>query len=72
MSAPHRTLAVAQQWVLTNILAKLPTEEPAPGFVPNRDKLKDFAPAVYTCPSSPLPVLVVPEDAAGWSAGAFK
>lgn len=36
LSAPHKTLAAAQEWVLANILAKLPTEEPAHGFVPGR------------------------------------
>jgi prepilin-type N-terminal cleavage/methylation domain-containing protein len=37
--------------------------QPAPGFVPNRDKFKDFVVPIYVCPSSPLPSLVVPEDA---------
>jgi prepilin-type N-terminal cleavage/methylation domain-containing protein/prepilin-type processing-associated H-X9-DG protein len=37
--------------------------QPAPGFIPNRDKFKDFLVAAYVCPSSPLPGLVVPEDA---------
>src|SRR5262245_40204670 len=31
--------------------------QPAPGFVPNRDKFKDFVVSTYVCPSSPLPVL---------------
>jgi len=35
---------------------------PAPGPLPNVDALKDFAPSVYTCPSSPLPKLICPED----------
>jgi retron-type reverse transcriptase len=39
LSAPHRTLAAAQEWLLANILAKLPTEEPAHGFVPGRSTL---------------------------------
>jgi RNA-directed DNA polymerase len=44
LSAPHRTLAAAQQWVLMNILAKLPTEEPAHGFVPGRSTLTNARP----------------------------
>jgi retron-type reverse transcriptase len=36
LSAPHRTLAAAQQWVLDNILSKLPIEASAHGFVPGR------------------------------------
>jgi prepilin-type N-terminal cleavage/methylation domain-containing protein len=37
--------------------------QPAPGFIPNRDKIKDFVLPIYVCPSSPLPALIVPEDA---------
>jgi RNA-directed DNA polymerase len=33
LSAPMPTLAKAQEWVLHNILEKLPTEEPAHGFI---------------------------------------
>jgi retron-type reverse transcriptase len=44
LSAPHRTLAAAQEWVLANILAKLPTEEPAHGFVPGRSTLTNARP----------------------------
>lgn len=44
LSAPHRTLAAAQQWVLANVLAKLPTEEPAHGFVPGRSTLTNARP----------------------------
>lgn len=36
LSAPHTTLAVAQMWVLQNILEKLPVEDAAHGFVPGR------------------------------------
>ncbi|HEX3148849.1 MAG TPA: reverse transcriptase family protein [Gemmataceae bacterium] len=36
LSAPHKTLALAQQWIMTNFLAKMPTEEPAHGFVAGR------------------------------------
>lgn len=34
--APHHDLAAAQQWVLDNILAKLPFHDAAHGFVPGR------------------------------------
>jgi RNA-directed DNA polymerase len=44
LSAPHATLASAQDWVLGTILAKLPTEEPAHGFVPGRSTLTNAAP----------------------------
>jgi RNA-directed DNA polymerase len=36
LSAPHRTLAAAQQWILANILAKLQVEGAAHGFVRGR------------------------------------
>lgn len=44
LSAPHTTLATVQDWVLGTILAKLPTEEPAHGFVPGRSTLTNAAP----------------------------
>src|SRR5262249_17772919 len=44
LSAPHRTLAGAQQWVLDHILAKLPIEDPAHGFVPGRSTLTNAQP----------------------------
>jgi retron-type reverse transcriptase len=44
LSAPHRTLAAAQRWVLANVLAKLPAEGPAHGFVPGRSTLTNAAP----------------------------
>ncbi|MFO0967641.1 MAG: reverse transcriptase domain-containing protein [Gemmataceae bacterium] len=44
LSAPHRTLAAAQEWILANILAKLPTEAPAHGFVPGRSTLTNAQP----------------------------
>jgi retron-type reverse transcriptase len=44
LSAPHRTLAAAQEWVLANVLAKLPTEEPAHGFVAGRSTLTNAQP----------------------------
>lgn len=39
------------------------TYVPAPGFLFNRDKLKEVIVPTYVCPSSPLPPLAVPEDA---------
>ncbi len=39
LSAPHRTLAAAQQWIFENILNKLPVEDPAHGFVVGRSIL---------------------------------
>jgi retron-type reverse transcriptase len=36
IAAPMETLAIAQQWVLHNVLEKLPVEEPAHGFVKGR------------------------------------
>ena len=37
--------------------------QPAPGLVPNRERIKDLVVPTFVCPSSPLPALVVPEDA---------
>lgn len=36
LAAPHARLATAQQWILTNILERLPVEEQAHGFVKTR------------------------------------
>jgi retron-type reverse transcriptase len=36
LSAPHRTLAAAQQWIFANIVGKLPVEPPAHGFIAGR------------------------------------
>jgi RNA-directed DNA polymerase len=36
LSAPHKKLAAAQHWILTNILNKLPVEPPAHGFLAGR------------------------------------
>lgn len=44
LSAPHATLAAAQQWVLANILVKLPVEPSAHGFVPGRSTLTNARP----------------------------
>src|SRR5262249_56331809 len=34
LSAPHRTLAAAQRWILRQIVARLPVEPTAPGVLP--------------------------------------
>ncbi len=44
LSAPHRTLAAAQAWVLAEVLSKLPVEPPAHGFVPGRSTLTNARP----------------------------
>ncbi len=44
LSAPHATLASVQDWVLGTVLAKLPTEDAAHGFVPGRSTLTNAAP----------------------------
>jgi retron-type reverse transcriptase len=46
LSAPHRTLAAAQQWVLANIVSRLPVEPPAHGFLPGRSILTNATPHV--------------------------
>src|SRR5262249_45040580 len=43
LSAPHRTLAAAQQWIWTNIIRKLPVESPAHGFLSGRSILSNAA-----------------------------
>jgi retron-type reverse transcriptase len=44
LSAPHAKLAAAQEWILQNILAKLPTEEAAHGFVLGRSTFTNALP----------------------------
>jgi retron-type reverse transcriptase len=44
LSAPHRTLAAAQRWVLENVVARLPVEQAAHGFVPGRSTVTNAAP----------------------------
>ncbi len=44
LSAPHRTLAAAQQWILENILNKLPVESPAHGFTAGKSILTNAKP----------------------------
>jgi retron-type reverse transcriptase len=46
ISAPHRHLAKAQRWVLQNVLARRPVEEPAHGFVPGRSTVTNAKPHV--------------------------
>jgi retron-type reverse transcriptase len=46
LSAPHRDLAAAQEWILTNILKKIPTHNAAHGFVPTRSTLTNAKPHV--------------------------
>ena len=44
LSAPHAKLAAAQEWILANILAKIPTGGAAHGFVPGRSTLTNALP----------------------------
>ncbi len=46
LSAPHEKLANAQNWLLHNVLDKLPTEEPAHGFVKGRSTVSAATPHV--------------------------
>ena len=39
LSAPHQRMAKAQKWILLEILSKLPTEDPAHGFIVQRSIL---------------------------------
>lgn len=44
LSAPHRKLAAALEWVLINVLSKLPVEPPAHGFLPGRSVVTNAQP----------------------------
>jgi retron-type reverse transcriptase len=44
LSAPHRTLAKAQRWILTNLLNRLPVESPAHGFLSGRSIVTNAGP----------------------------
>jgi RNA-directed DNA polymerase len=44
LSAPHRTLALAQRWVFDNIVSKLAAEPAAHGFMPGRGILTNAMP----------------------------
>lgn len=46
LSAPHRSLAAAQRWILTNILNLLPVHERAHGFIAQRSVLTNAQPHV--------------------------
>jgi retron-type reverse transcriptase len=46
LSAPHRDLAAAQQWILMHILEKIPTHDAAHGFVPGRSTMSNAVPHV--------------------------
>lgn len=44
LSAPHQELARAQEWILHNVLERLPFEEPAHGFVRGRSTVTNARP----------------------------
>jgi len=44
LSAPHRTLAGVQRWILHNVVARLPVESAAHGFLPGRSILTNARP----------------------------
>lgn len=44
LSAPHRTLAAAQQWIFDNVVRKLPAEPPAHGFLTGRGTVSNAQP----------------------------
>ncbi len=46
LSAPHRDLAAAQQWILMHILEKIPAHDAAHGFVPGRGTMSNAVPHV--------------------------
>ncbi len=46
LAAPHRNLGAAQQWILMNILEKIPTHDAAHGFVPGRGTMSNAVPHV--------------------------
>jgi retron-type reverse transcriptase len=46
ISAPMPKIAAAQQWILANVLSRLPAEPPAHGFVPGRSTVTNAAPHV--------------------------
>jgi retron-type reverse transcriptase len=43
LAAPHRSLAACQQWILNNILAKVPAHDAAHGFVAGRSTVTGAA-----------------------------
>ena len=46
LAAPHRDLAGAQQWILMNVLEKIPTHDAAHGFVPGRGTMSNAVPHI--------------------------
>jgi len=46
LSAPHRDMAAAQQWILMHILEKIPAHDAAHGFVPGRGTMSNAVPHV--------------------------
>ncbi len=44
LSAPHRSLAAVQRWILQEIVARLPVEAPAQGFIAGRSILTNAIP----------------------------
>ena len=44
MSAPHRSLALAQRWIFERIVSRLPAEPAAHGFLPGRSILTNARP----------------------------
>ncbi|MEZ6041270.1 MAG: reverse transcriptase domain-containing protein [Planctomycetaceae bacterium] len=46
LSAPHRRIAAVQQWILAEVVSRLPVEDCAHGFVPNRSILTNARPHV--------------------------
>ncbi len=46
LAAPHKSLARCQEWILHEILAKLPVADCAHGFVPTRNTLSNARPHV--------------------------
>ena len=46
LAAPHQSLAAAQQWVLANVLSKVPAHDAAHGFVVGRSTVTNAGPHV--------------------------
>ena len=46
LAAPHQSLAATQEWILANILSKVPTHDAAHGFVPSRSTVTNALPHV--------------------------
>lgn len=46
LSAPHKKLKTIQRWILAEVLNKIPLEDPAHGFVPDRSIVTNATPHV--------------------------